>query len=904
MTCMCRPRSASFLLLGLMALCLAFLATASPAAAQTCTVDETTMCLGEGGRFQVTATWANRQGQSGDARMVALTRDSGYFTFFMESNVEGVIKVLDGCAISDHFWVFAGGLTNLRVELTVVDTLTGESVEYVNALRTVFKTVFDNRAFNTCEAGGGNGLAAGELAALSAGERAALASSAPPAELVSRLMPDLAEIGERAAAEARAVTPRLQRGLDVIDLADVTIGGDPVSAESVDGDHVLTIYGPSDGEGRRGVPVAGGVDVDGDGELDAAMASFLASPEGRERAGRVAVLLSEQLGLVAPTSRDFGVDDPPGPVLQVIGAGPQETAGNEIWMDDVTGDGIGDVLICRQNHTPLAGRPGAGALTILAGGPALSTFAATGAVLDLASPAPEVPITTLVGADRLGRFCMWVRSGDVDGDGVADLVVGADQEAVPGTGTHAGLVYVIRGGDHLTGSGAIDMALFDRGYVGTPLAGQVARLAPPPGSSEYHFGATTSVADLDGNGRAEVITAAALARGGAGIPAEGQPASTAHSSGGSPSGTVYIVWDDNFPVGPWPDQFDLAVDDLSGTQTVLRGGPGNRNFGEETLGGDDWDGDGLADFYAGDLTADVTFLGTRPFSGMGMVFYDAASLKGMNAAIDALPSSLDTTTLIGADPGDIAGDTAVSGDFDGDGVDDLAVSSPHATVKGRESAGTFHVLHGQAERWPELIDLAEPPVRALRITQVLGGKGATGLADQGDTLAYSMAVGDMDRDGRPDLLFNEMLGNQPDGGATDVGNLVILSGRAISDGGPCTTDGGALCLRGGRFRVTATWRLDSGLTGEARGEAITDEAGYFVFFRDSNLELLVKVLDGCGTNGNFWFFSTGLTNVGVQLVVEDLATGAQQVYTHGLNGTSPRGAGYEPMQDTRAFPTC
>ncbi|MEM7355892.1 MAG: hypothetical protein AAF657_34060 [Acidobacteriota bacterium] len=85
------------------------------------------------------------QGQGGE-----LTGDTGYFYFFSPNNVEVVVKVLDACEQFDRFWVFAGGLTDVEVELTVEDTLTGQIQTYRNELDTDFQPVRDFNAFDTC----------------------------------------------------------------------------------------------------------------------------------------------------------------------------------------------------------------------------------------------------------------------------------------------------------------------------------------------------------------------------------------------------------------------------------------------------------------------------------------------------------------------------------------------------------------------------------------------------------------------------------------------------------------------------------------------------------------------------------------------------------------------------------
>ena len=114
-----------------------------------CTEDAQTLCL-NGDRFQIRTTWRRPNGTTGEGMAVELTPDTGYFWFFNEDNVEMVIKVIDACATRDHFWVFAGGLTNVEVTITVTDTQTENVKTYVNPLRTPFEPIQDTDAFATC----------------------------------------------------------------------------------------------------------------------------------------------------------------------------------------------------------------------------------------------------------------------------------------------------------------------------------------------------------------------------------------------------------------------------------------------------------------------------------------------------------------------------------------------------------------------------------------------------------------------------------------------------------------------------------------------------------------------------------------------------------------------------------
>jgi subtilase family serine protease len=104
----------------------------SPAAPSTCAPGSTALCL-NGGRFRVTASWRNvSTGDSGAARAVPLSGDTGYFWFFTDNNIELVVKALDGRPVNGKFWFFYGALSNVEYSITVTDTTTGLSRSYFN----------------------------------------------------------------------------------------------------------------------------------------------------------------------------------------------------------------------------------------------------------------------------------------------------------------------------------------------------------------------------------------------------------------------------------------------------------------------------------------------------------------------------------------------------------------------------------------------------------------------------------------------------------------------------------------------------------------------------------------------------------------------------------------------------
>jgi hypothetical protein len=122
-----------------------------PSVIGACIPDQNTMCLNNG-RFRVHATFENFQGGGGDAKQWQLTNESGYSTFFNDSNVELFFKVHPACVDPwNNSWVFAGGLTNVPVEFYVEDTAFGKVYHVTNPSGRPFSTVLDtDTIFTDC----------------------------------------------------------------------------------------------------------------------------------------------------------------------------------------------------------------------------------------------------------------------------------------------------------------------------------------------------------------------------------------------------------------------------------------------------------------------------------------------------------------------------------------------------------------------------------------------------------------------------------------------------------------------------------------------------------------------------------------------------------------------------------
>ena len=122
--------------------------------------------------------------------------------------------------------------------------------------------------------------------------------------------------------------------------------------------------------------------------------------------------------------------------------------------------------------------------------------------------------------------------------------------------------------------------------------------------------------------------------------------------------------------------------------------------------------------------------------------------------------------------------------------------------------------------------------------------------------------------------------------------------------GACIPSDTSLCLDNApgdrRFKLTMGFSHNGGPAGF--GQAIPGASigithgGTFWFFSQDNPEALVKVLNGCFINGNFWVFFSAGTNVGFTLHVLDTQTSTTRTYTNADNVPAA------PVQDTSAFP--
>jgi hypothetical protein len=450
-------------------------------------------------------------------------------------------------------------------------------------------------------------------------------------------------------------------------------------------------------------------------------------------------------------SIDFA--SPPANTAFILGAHAGDITGDEVWKGDVNHDGIEDILLCAQDTDgPDGTRTGAGSLYILFGH---SGFSGT---VDLLTPPGWV--TQIHGARSEDRLGIWVRSGDLNGDGIDDVLVGADGADGPGNArANCGAAYIIFGAT--TWSAVIDLA------------------SPPPGIVTFHgvdpqdrFGSTLNVGDINGDGRLDVLVGSALNRSGASV--EGGPPSGAGDgpSNDRPDAGEAAIF---FNPGVWPSVIDAAAPPSSVSETIIYGAAFSDYLGEEIFASD-IDQDGTDELLLGALAASP--LG-RTAAGAGFILKGGKLLENRRIDMASPPGDVQITRILGRAPADILSDTMLAADVDKDGYPDVLMGSPLADAGLDFDTGKVDILFGRPEPYPAIIDLASPPPH-VRMAFIIGAEAA-------DILAYSMDAGDWDNDGFADVMPNAMGAGGQGNLITRAGDVEIVSGAMLAALAPSFT---------------------------------------------------------------------------------------------------------------------
>lgn len=417
-------------------------------------------------------------------------------------------------------------------------------------------------------------------------------------------------------------------------------------------------------------------------------------------------------------------------------------------VGDFNGDGIKDLLVGARGLS--GGReldqPFAGGAFIIYGG---SIFAQE-KVRDLGTSSADVVIRGIDAFDNAGV----VAAGDVNGDGIDDIVIG---------------VFNSQGADnHTSSTGEVDVI-----YGSNHLPSEIKLAVSPPDAIIYgrrldSLGFDMAIGDLNGDGLADLILGASSALG----PGDGR-----HQDGNpvfQGPGAVYVIF--GKPV--LPKVIDLAQ--TSADVTVF-GENGGDNMGDG-VGVGDLNGDGVADLIVGAGGAKGPDRMRRVSSGQAYVVYGKAELPAIIDAAGDVGPKPDVVIYGGEggvsqvpDPlGDGLGSPLAVGDINGDGIDDLLIGANRAGDQiGRPQAGAVYIVFGGV--LPPVIDV-EKKVGPPPDVTIWGAQGSGSFRD--DFFSQSLVSADVNDDGIDDILVVAENGDGPFQRIND-GDVYVIYGGSL-----------------------------------------------------------------------------------------------------------------------------
>ncbi len=351
----------------------------------------------------------------------------------------------------------------------------------------------------------------------------------------------------------------------------------------------------------------------------------------------------------------------------------------------------------------------------------LSAWRVLAAVLiDLSVPgAVNVVLFGQEAEDYLGSD---LATGDINGDGIADLAVGAYLADGPNNARNgAGEVYVYFG--RLAAEWPVQGRQPDVTVYGTAEGDNL-------GGDEYKEPGHIAVGDLDHDGIGDLIVSA--------------PKYGYGSKATTNRGRVWVIWGRS----DLPATIDLAAPspELAITSISAEG----RDFLGAALATGDFDGDGIDDLA---MSGPLASPPSRTKAGKVYVIFGVAgdTLRGRAISLSAVPEDVSSFAVIGSGASMKLGSYLAFGRLSGDAVDDLVIGSEQVD----QFTGTVHVLFGGGDVRDTTWDLAGTPA----------DWSATGQAEW-DQLGRALSAGDINGDGQADLLMGAPSADGPDGPGT------------------------------------------------------------------------------------------------------------------------------------------
>jgi hypothetical protein len=394
---------------------------------------------------------------------------------------------------------------------------------------------------------------------------------------------------------------------------------------------------------------------------------------------------------------------------------------------DVNGDGIDDLLIGAPRADPNGSKSG-------------SSYVVFGSRASFAS---AIGLSSLNGSSgfRLDGVTNYDNSGysvsaagDVNGDGIDDLLIGA-YTADP-NGDESGSSYVVFGSS--SGFASVIGLSSLNGSSGFRLDGVY--------TYDYSGYSVSAAGDVNGDGIDDLLIGAYAA-----------------NPNDSNSGSSYVVFGSS-------SGFDsvIGLSSLNGSSGFRLDGVTTKDFsGWSVSAAGDVNGDGIDDLLIGAIMADPN--GDR--SGSSYVVFGSSASFASVIGLSSLNGS-SGFRLDGVTAGDFSGSSvSAAGDVNGDGIDDLLIGAIYANPNDFKDAGSTYVVFGRrsSDSFASAIDLS-----SLNGSSGFRLDGATGGDGSGSSVS---AAGDVNGDGIDDLLIGA---ERADPNGISSGSSYVVFGSSAS----------------------------------------------------------------------------------------------------------------------------